>query len=263
MRVRDGLALATGVVAGAAAALVLTAGGTDASPAGPEATAPETTTTRPVWASPTELRIGPAVVVPTSLEVDGGEAVLGYEVRTVAPAPDDMAEFLRDRPPAAPSRWTLIGPGFEAVEEVVAPSNHAVRFDVPPGFEPDADTTIRLDEYYLAAPVSFEFDVDRTSAAWYDIGPGLQARVLQTLEQAENSIVIVEVEGPQALTDWMTIDGVGREWVSSSVSMLGSHRWTLDFRGDELPDPLPLIARGVQWFRIATGQSVDVEPILP
>jgi hypothetical protein len=175
---------------------------------------------------------------------------------------DELAESLGDTAAAAPARFTLAAGDLEVTAAVVAPSNRAVRFPVPSGFEPDAATEITLDAYYLAAPVSFPFEVDSTSAAWYEIGPGLQARVVEALQQAENAIVIVEVDGPQALTEGMTIDGEGREWVSSSRSMLGSHRWTLDFRGEELPDPMLFVARGVQWFEIEASLPVAVEPIL-
>lgn len=258
--------LAAGAVLGVAGALpILTGGGDDPAPVTGD-TAVATTTTLPVWVSPIELKIGPSVVVPASLEVSDGVLVFRYEVHDVVPMGDASREVISEIGPgaaAAPARWTLIDTDFEVAEEVVGPTNRAVRFPVPAGFEPTADTTIRLDAYFLAAPVAFPFEVDRTSAAWYDIGPGLQARVVETLEQAENSIVIVEVEGSQALTQWMVIDGEGREWVSSSRSMLGSHRWTLDYRGDELPDPLPLVVRGLEWVRVETDQAVDVEPILP
>jgi len=71
------------------------------------------------------------------------------------------------------------------------------------------------------------------------------------------------VDGPQSLTEQMTIDGLGREWVRSSRSMLGSHRWTLDYRGADLPDPLPLVARGIQWLEIDSALEFGLGPILP
>jgi len=262
MRPRDLGVLAAGLAIGVVLAVLVSAG----SDADPDATAPtteETTTTEAVWSAPAEIRIGPAVVVATSLEMENGDAVLSYEVTGIAPAPPGEGGPSAEDALAAPARWTLIGPDFEIGAEAVAPSSRAVRFQVPAGFQPDAGTGIRLDAYLVPVPVSFPFEVDATSVAWYGIGPGLQARVVETIEQADNSIVIVEVDGPQSLTGWMTIDGLGREWVSSSRSMAGTHRWTLDYRGEELPDPLPLAARGVQWFEIETSHEIDVEPILP
>jgi hypothetical protein len=256
MKRRDALALGAGILVGIVVVGALWA----VRPASDvAATDPTTTTSAPVWVTPLEARIGPSVVFPTTLEVADGEVLVGYDVR-------NALATAGDEPPsaaAAPARWTLIGPDFEVSEEVVAPSSRAVRFPVPPGFRPDATTLLRLDAYWVAAGVEFPLTIERSSAAWYPIGQGLRARLVDALEQADNAIVIVEVDGPQALTETMTIDGYGREWVSSSRSMVGSHRWTLDYRGADLPDPLPLVVRGVQWFEVDAAVTFDLEPILP
>jgi hypothetical protein len=256
MHRRDALALGAGALAGI---VVVGALWTVRPSADGAETDPTTTTTAPVWATPLEARIGPSVVFPTALEAADGEVQVGYDVRNaLATAGDEPASAA-----AAPARWTLIGPDFEVTEEVVAPTSRAVRFPVPPGFRPDATTVLRLDAYWVAAGVEFPLTIERSSAAWYPIGPGLQARLVDALVQPDNAIVIVEVDGPQALTESMTITGYGREWVSSSRSMLGSHRWTLDYRGADLPDPLPLVVRGVQWFEVDATVTFDLEAILP
>lgn len=264
MGARDLAAFGTGAAIGAAVILGLWAA--NRPPADPHLTSVVTTTTRPTWVSPLEARIGPSVVFPTALEAAAGELLVAYEVHDVLSVADRSGAPVGRRGPgagAAPARWTLIGPDFEAVEDVVSPSSRGVRFTVPPGFVPGPTTRLRLDAYWLAAGIEFPFDVDRSSAAWYPIGPGLRARLVEVIEQADNAIVIVEVDGPQALTEHMTIDGAGREWVSSSRSMLGSHRWTLDYRGDELPNPLPLVVRGVQWLEVPAAIELELEPILP
>lgn len=262
MRARDAVALGAGTVIGAAAIGVLWTV-TRPPPASAEPEPAVATTMRPVWVTPMEARIGPSVVFPTTLEVSDATVALTYDVRDVLTAEDEAHGTPGPGAAAAPARWTLIGPDFEVTVDVIAPSNRAVRFPVPAGFAPDPTTTVRLDAYWLAAAVEFPFSIDRSSAAWYPIGPGLQARLVEAIEQAENAIVIIEVDGSQALTDQMTIDGRGREWVSSSRSMLGSHRWTLDYRGEELPDPLPLVVRGVQWFEVEASASFNLEPLLP
>jgi hypothetical protein len=262
MQRRDAWALGAGVVIGVVAIGVLWAA-TRRPPAAVEAGPVVPTTSSPVWVTPLEARIGPSVVFPTALEVSDGTLALSYDVRDVLTADDAAPGTPGPGAAAAPARWTLIGTDFEITVDVIAPSNRGVRFPVPAGFTPDATTAVRLDAYWLAAAVEFPFSIDRSSAAWYPIGPGLQARLVEAIEQADNAIVIIEVDGSQALTDQMTIDGRGREWVSSSRSMLGSHRWTLDYRGEELPDPLPLVVQGVQWFEVETSARFDLEPLLP
>jgi hypothetical protein len=81
------------------------------------------------------------------------------------------------------------------------------------------------------------------------------------MEQAENYLVIVELESDGILTEDLSVAGEGTEWQSSSYSQIGGRRWTLDFRGEMLPDPVRLVVRGVAWIEVAGGGPVDLEGV--
>jgi hypothetical protein len=268
MRVRRALVIAgsAGLVAGIVAGVfVWRAVADEAGPATTAATATPTTaattTTSPVWVSPRETRIGPAVFLPLELEIEGSWLVLSFEMAGLAPQggeePDPLGHV-----PAAPAEFTLRWTGGEVSERVVAPSNRAVRFPIPDDFALGTIREISIDSYWVAAPVRLPIALPRDGGAWEPIGPGLAARIHQVVEQAEDFLVIVELDGPGALMSHMAITGAAREWASSSSSMMATPRWTLAYRGETLPEPIPLTVVGLQWIELESAAPVAFTELL-
>ena len=229
-------------------------------PTAPAAAATTTTTTGPAtWVSPFETRLGPSVVVPSSLEVQGGQLVVGYDVFNVTASGPPTA------PPeglGAPDRWTLVTAEGEFTARAISPVSRSVRFNVGDGFAVEQIEEIRVDSYRIASPIDWPLPISQGEAEPRSVATDLEFRLVQLIEQADNWLVIVESDADGALLETVTVDGVGRDWVSSSVSMLGTARWTLDFRGQELPDPLPLVVRGLAWIEVERPAVLDLTGVI-
>ena len=256
------LLAAAGLAAGAAAGyLLLPAGG--GTIAATSTTAAATTTTTLLWASARETRIGPAVVVPTGLQMEGDRVLFTYDLSPISPT---AALASPDRPPedpatASPASFTLTYPGGTVSARALGPGQRAGRFEVPDGIGPAEVEAITIDSYWVPVPAGYEIDLSPTSGAWVPAAPGVRARIAQVVDQAENYLVIVELDSEPLLAEDLGIAGKGREWQASSHAMSPGTRWTLDFRGDTLPDPVRLTVRGVAWIEVPGGGPVDLQGV--
>lgn len=224
-------------------------------------TAAAATTTTPVWISPRETRLGPAVFLPVDLEIEGRFLVLSYEMSGLAPLGGEELDRAAI-PSAAPAAFTLRWAGGEVSERVVAPSNRAVRFPIPDGFAIGTIQEITIDSYWVAAPMQLPIALPRDGGAWEPIGPGMGARIHQVVEQADDFLVIVELDGPGATMSHLAITGAAREWASASSSMLATPRWTLTYRGETLPEPIPLMVVGVEWIELEAAVPVEFAELI-
>ncbi len=215
-----------------------------------------TTTTLPVWVADGEARIGPSVVVPTTLSRAGSDLILSYEVVSITPLGDHEGE---DHPASSPASWTITTSDGTLSTRALSPFDGSVRFNTSAGAG-DVESA-RIDSYWVAAPLDTELVAGRDDASWHEIVPGLRLRVLQVIEQADNFLVIVEGGGEAPTFQQIAVEGSGRAWVSSSRSMLGTNRWTLDFRGEVLPDPLELTVRGLTWIELPAELPVALDGV--
>jgi hypothetical protein len=260
---RLALLAAAGLAAGAAAAFFLLPGAAPPAATTTTVAIAETTTTAPPWVSRRETRLGPIVVVATGLQMEGDRVLLTYDVSPITPlavagSPDEPAVSLA---PAAPASFTLTFPGGTVAARVLGPGQRAGRFEVPSGVTTGQVQAITIDSYWVAVPAGYTIELSPSTGAWVPAAPGVQARVLQVVEQAENRLVIVEFEGDASLAGELAVAGEGRDWQASSYSQIGGLRWTLDFRGETLPDPVRLVVRGIGWVEVAGGGPLDLEGI--
>ena len=245
-------------MAGATAAFFLLPGA--AGPAALTSTTVAATTTT-TWVSPHELRLGPVVVVATRLQMEGERVLFTYEVTPLTPPPGDAATEGSPEAvfPAAPASFTLTYPGGTASARALGPGQRSGRFEVPAGVTLDQVQAISIDSHWVAVPLDYTIDLSPSTRAWVPASPGLRARILRVTEQAESLLVVVEVEGDAVLASDIAIAGEGREWWSSIYSEMDGPHWTLDFRGEALPDPISLTVRGVGWVEMPGGGPVSLE----
>lgn len=257
------LLVASGLLAGVLAA-VLPQGWGDGD--GPTTTVASSTTTtvpetpREVWLSPYETRIGPAVVIPTAATLGGAELEVTYDVEPIGPASaaaegiPAAAEAL-----AGPGDWTLTAGGTTYRSASLSPTNRSVRFAVGEGFLLESIEELRIDSYFAMFPIYIPWDVDSEDREWAMLGPGLRLRLVDVTEQPNNYLVRVETDLPTALLGEMSVEGRGRDFLNSSVSMIDLPRWTIDYRVAELPEEIPLVARGLMWIELHADAPVTLE----
>ena len=118
-----------------------------------------------------------------------------------------------------------------------------------------------IESYWVPVPLEIPLDLSPSDAAWHEPVPGTRIRILQIVEQSGSFLVILEGGGDAPTLGGIGVEGVGRAWASSSRSMVGSPRWTLDYRGESLPDPMRMMVRGTAWVEIETDVTVGLERV--
>ncbi|MCU0280963.1 MAG: hypothetical protein MUE66_03865 [Acidimicrobiia bacterium] len=261
---RLALLAAAGLAAGAAAAFfLLPAGAKSAAVTSTTEASATATTSAPVWVNDHETRLGSTVVVATGLQMEGSRILFTYDLYPIAPLEtlatlEELPELFAGTVPAS---FTLIYPGGTTTARPLGPGQRAGRFEVPAGVTTAEVEAITIDSYWVPVPGGYTVGLSPSSGAWVAAAPGVRARIVQVVEQAENRLVIVELEGEAIIANDLAIAGEGRDWQSSSYSQIGGLRWTLDFRGEVLPDPVVLTVRGVGWIEVPGGGPVDLEGV--
>jgi hypothetical protein len=217
-----------------------------------------TTVPGPVWIAPWEVVLGPAVLVPGRLGIDGNTAVLPFDLTTLSPLEGiDRARISvistpeleldpADLPPVYPARWTLVTAAGELEGTVANPRSRTARFPVPEGFDPAAVEAIRLDGYYVPVPIDLPVALGTAEPA--EIVPGLRVAVVNIIEQSGGFIVQVRLDGDGVTpVDRLTVEGDSPDWLSSNREAEFGNLVVLRYGGTDLPEPLDLRARGMLW----------------
>ena len=250
-----GAGLAIGIL-GAAGVLVVTS---DDPQAATTTQAVATATTVPeasVWVDPDEARIGPSVVVADRLRREGSQLVLDYDIVALTPTAGVEPHF---DTLSSPASWLLETSDSEIAGRSLGPGSTSVRFTT--ASEPTEITGASIESYWVPVPLEMPLNLSPSDAAWHEVVPGTRVRILQIVEQSGSFLVILEGSGDAPTFRAIGIEGVGRAWASSSRSMVGSPRWTLDYRGDALPDPMQLMVRGTSWVEIEADVTVGLDRV--
>jgi hypothetical protein len=271
-------------VIGALLGLVLGAGGVlliasllddGAGPAAAESTtttaaAPAAAT--PVWVDEAETVIGPAVIVPDSLRLEGDEVVFRYELASLAPllgyepttvqinpqsGPTEVGPG--DLDPIFPSSWTIVADGEEIGGVTSNSRARSARFEVSEGFVMAAIDSLRLDGYRIPVPVNIEFALEEGQPT--GVAPGVSVSVVRIAPQGSQSILQVEILAAESVNrEHLAIEGTTAAWLSAVREAEGRPRYNLRYAGSELPDPLVLRARGFVWLPVERSFTIDLEP---
>ena len=160
-----------------------------------------------------------------------------------------------------PTRWTLLASETEFAAETL-PETTRVVFDVGVGFDPRAITGLRLDQYLLRSPMRVDFRPEPDDFTPHVIAPGITAALDLVQPQSSGTIVRVRLAADlPGATSELGAEGVGPGWVSASSNFGGGGLWTLSFEGDELPDPIPLVVRGIVWIPLESGVTTSLQGV--
>lgn len=221
---RLALLAAAGLAAGAAAAFfLLPAGAKSAAVTSTTEASATTTTSAPVWVKAHETRLGSTVVVASGLQMEGSRILFTYDLYPIVPL--EAFELLEEAPEllagTVPASFTLTYPGGTTTARPLGPRQKAGRFEVPAGITTAQVEAITIDSYWVPVPGGYTIELSPSSGAWVPAAPGIRARIVQVVEQAENRLVIVELEGEATLANDLAIAGEGPDWQSSSYSQIG------------------------------------------
>jgi hypothetical protein len=244
----------------------------------PELTAdsPEFTTTSTAvvpaeafYISPTEVAVGPAVLVPSALSVESGAASLAFELHHLTPTQDvpPGGEFVSFRGWQAvdaaditvvyPDVWTIVIDGQDVSGAVANPQARAARFIVPSGSSAADVDAVRMNGYRLRVPIDQPFAFDR-SVSSASAAPGVTATLVQVSEQPDSTIVRVElaIDYPHD-ANGIDVVGSGPGWLGSVREAEGGLRWNLTFAGSA-PERIELRLRGSLWLHVNEEIEIDL-----
>ncbi len=146
------------------------------------------------YVSPTEVAVGPAVLVPSALSVESGAPSVAFELHHLTPTQDvpSGGEFVPFRGWQAidaaditvvyPDAWTLVIDGQDVSGAVASPQARAARFIVPSGVSMADVDAVRINGYRLRVPIDQPFAFDRSVSSlrcrrsWTPIATGMDDR---------------------------------------------------------------------------------------
>ena len=229
---------AAGRAAGTAAAFfLLPAGAKSVAVTTTTEAAAATTTGAPVWVNDHESGSAPRWSSPPACRWRAA-ILFTYDLYSIAPleafvALESRRAPYRDRPGLVHPHL----PGRDDDGRPLGPRQRAGRFEVPAGITTAQVEAITVDSYWVPVPGGYTIELSPSSGAWAPAAPGIRARIVQVVEQAENRLVIVELEGEATLANDLAIAGDGPDWQSSSYSRSGAGAGPWTSAGRCFPTP--------------------------
>ncbi len=226
-----------------------------------------TTTLPPSFVQPGETVIGPAVLIVDDLRIEGSEAILDFELQSLAPVADaaTITRFLgfqstEQVPPTEletvyADDWVLVSNSAEIAGTSANPTARTARFDVGDGFSLATVEEIRLASYGLLIPIDKEFEltIGNDSAV---VAPGVTIRLLAVTEQARTIVQVELLSERQFNNSAVGISGVGPGWKSAVREAEGRPRWNLTYDSATAPEVIRLRVTGSVWVTIDAETSV-------
>jgi hypothetical protein len=218
---------------------------------------------------PHETLLSSAVVIPESLFVEGGEAVLNYRVESLAPPSSGFLVEGQDPTGVSPETWTIETLDGDFTGTAANFDTRTVRFPIDDNFLIGRVTGLRIDQYRIRAPYHYLVELPAEEGASITLDDGRVLSIARLIPQTTSLIVHLDFESPldpfddppsslnfgfaNVDTGGVTITGAGAEWISNSVRQFEGFQ--LIRAGDEVPDPLVL--------RVSSNYSVAISGPVP
>ncbi len=160
------------------------------------------------WVEGGEARMGSTVVTAKSLSVNGGVALLEFEVTTLAPSASGPNEDEQSASPAVlPERWEL-ETTQGVIEATTASTVRSVRFPVDDGLVLEDVIETRIVGWRTLVPVTYDFVMPRDVGAFAEMPDGTTVTAVSVLEMKPGTVVSFDVVqrprwGPVACGDGM------------------------------------------------------------
>ncbi len=226
------------------------------------------------YAGPGEIALGPSVLVPTDVTVSGRETSVLFDLVHLAPVLGLPSGFtfvpfqgfqevpVEQAYTVFPDKWTLtVDGGVEVPGTVANPIARAARFNIPDGVTASRVESVRIDSYQIWIPLDQHF-VLTTAEPEVEVVPGVVATLVQVSEQADTTIVRVELShsDPSNPTNGfagLDLRGIGERAIVSAREAGGAPVWSLTYQSPA-SERFGVTLVGSMWFEVMGPWNVDV-----
>lgn len=209
-----------------------------------------------------ETMFGPAAVIPETLTIRGNEVVLGFEIVSLAPYEDGFRLEDSDVGGVGLETLTLITQDAEYPGRVASPSAREARFAVAEGFDLATVRGIRVDQYRLRVPYTYDIELEPADGDSIEVEEGRILTVANVIAQSNSVIIHLDDTHPadaygasQAPTFQVT--GIGPEWLTAASRQFGAG-YALTREGPDIPDPLRLRVHSIEWVAFPASVMLDL-----
>jgi hypothetical protein len=207
------------------------------------------------------VRFETTVIVPVSFFVDGGVAELVYRAETISPSlsrdddtgqpgtPDDIL--------VRPELWLLEIEGAAPVEATTEADAERVRFSVPETATVSDVLGLHVVGWRRAVLIGGSVTLPLDSGAEGSFHDGTTLVVATVLEQAESTIVQIEVEGPD--DRWHAGGGFGYRFSDARWRLsggVGGGGFQLTWEGDTAPTEITIVQAYAEWEPVAERTTI-------
>jgi hypothetical protein len=163
--------------------------------AGATTIAPTSTTTEVPWVMTGEARFESTVLLPRAMSVDGGVAMLEYDLTTLGPVL--AGDVFEDSTwvPVQPERWVLVTSTGSFDAETLLGADK-VRFDVSDAASLDDVSAVHLVGWRTVMPVEHVFEMPLESGETVTFPDSGSITVKHVLEQSNSTIVKFDTHRP-------------------------------------------------------------------
>lgn len=229
-----------------------------------------TTTTAPAagraapWYRHHETIVGTSAILLDGITIEDGEAVLRYQVLTIAPKASGL-EIVDESGGGhgvgvAPEAWVLetsdgIYEGTSRNTEV-----HEARFAVDDRFLLSKVTALRITRFRMRVPYGYDVTIPTETGEVVTLDDGYTLSIDTILPQATSFIVHIGLEHPSdsfiAGSDVMVVTGIGPEWLTATQRQFGGVQLVRE--GPEVPDPLEVRVSTAYWVVFDRPVELDI-----
>lgn len=219
---------------------------------------------------PDETMIGSTAMVPTSLQVSGARVAIEYDLVLRAPygGVDGLNTFIpgsgltlvdvSELNHVWPTLWEIETTDGVFEGGAANPTVRVARFDVDEGFSPGEVIEVRIIEartpVFSNVPFTLSNDSPRSQVA-----AGVAVELLGISDQGASTIVQVEIDADDPMLASAFVRGDGPGWRSAVLEAEGRPRVNLTYVGEELPNPIPLVAAVEEWVVMDGTFAVGLE----
>ncbi|GMQ94122.1 MAG: hypothetical protein BMS9Abin12_1606 [Acidimicrobiia bacterium] len=214
------------------------------------------------YVDPDETLIGSTVLVSNDVRDVNGMLAIEYDLISIAPTGPDASSGSGKTRAIFPREWRI-----ETVGGTISggPSSRNVtiaRFEFPTGVGIDGITSVSIIDPLVAFPFDVTFELSQENAS-VEILDGVVIELVRTRTEGDGglgyTIVQLAVKEVDSIAMSFTIEGVGPEWLPTSLTNDGHEVGGLPWLGGPIAKVMTFRARGVRWVEFVGSFPVSID----